>query len=132
MSLCSMWITWWVQIDTRSRRMIGNLLLFGKESGARSSRLSPGATPSFALAPSLRVVYRQTPHAHDALLFSSSLVLKNIDAGPLKTIIFAAFSLNLTLTYIIMLVPPREYLEEIVVRSNRYDWGGRGRLGGRE
>ncbi|GAB5031147.1 amino acid transport protein [Nannochloropsis oceanica] len=45
-------------------------------------------------------------------------VLKNIEAGPLKTIIFAAFSLNLTLTYIIMLAPPREYLEEIVVGSD--------------
>jgi hypothetical protein len=65
-------------------------------------------------------------------LLSSLLVLKNIDAGPLKTIIFAAFSLNLTLTYIIMLVPPREYLEEIFVRSNRYDWGGREDADGRE
>ena len=58
-------------------------------------------------------------HACPPPLFS--LVLKNIGAGPLKTIIFAAFSLNLTLTYIIMLVPPREYIEELVVRSNRYD-----------
>jgi len=53
------------------------------------------------------------------------LVLKNIEAGPLKTIIFAAFSLNLTLTYIIMLAPPREYLEEIVVGSDRYDSRGK-------
>lgn len=66
------------------------------------------------------------------LPLSSSPVLKNIEPGPLKTIIFAAFSLNLTLTYIIMLVPPREYVEQIVVRSNRYDGSGGRRLGGRE
>ncbi|TFJ85801.1 hypothetical protein NSK_002621 [Nannochloropsis salina CCMP1776] len=47
-------------------------------------------------------------------------VLKNISPGPLKTIIFAAFSINLTLTYIIMLAPPREYVEEAMVRGDRY------------
>ncbi|EWM26445.1 Amino acid transporter, transmembrane [Nannochloropsis gaditana] len=45
-------------------------------------------------------------------------VLKNISPGPLKTIIFAAFSINLTLTYVIMLAPPREYVEEAMVRGD--------------
>lgn len=64
-------------------------------------------------------------HATHILSSFLSAVLKNISPGTLKTIIFAAFSLNLTLTYIIMLVPPREYLEGIVVRSNRYDGAGK-------
>lgn len=46
-------------------------------------------------------------------------VLKNVEAGPVKTAIVVTFCMNLILAYEVMLIPPREYVERWLVTPSR-------------